>query len=330
MQYECVITKTPLRISFFGGSTDYINFIKKNGTTIISTSIDKYVYLIVKKHGKQYPDKYRITYSSVEKVNKIENISNDIVREAIRKFKIYFPISITIVNDIPAGSGLGSSSVFTIGLCKAIRKLLGLKINNKILLNDAIDIEINRLKNPIGIQDYLPALYGSLRVYNIDKRVNIKNIKVNNYINQKIFKNLFLLWTGSFRDASTILKDQKKIIDKKDTYFNEIKKYSTDIKNILNLKKFNLNLFGEKLINSWEIKKKLSNKIFNRKLKKIEKDIINSGSLGYKLLGAGGEGFYLVLGNKNCYEFLINKYHKESIIKFNCEENPSSFLYLKK
>ena len=231
-----VVVKCPLRVSFFGGGTDFEDYYNKNNSLILSTAINKYIYVILKKHGNQYNERFRINYSKVEKVNKVNFISNHISRETFKYFKMNKPVSITILNDIPAGSGLGSSSLFCVSLTQACFKMFDLKKNKKKHLDIVKNIEIKKLKNPIGIQDYLPGLYGGFNEFHLSKK-NIKVKKISNKSSKKLLNNCYLLWTGSFRNASKILKNQKKNIQKNYNHLTEIKKISILAKKELNKKK---------------------------------------------------------------------------------------------
>lgn len=320
-----IIVKCPLRVSFFGGGTDFENYFNKNESLIISSAINKYIYIILKKHGNQYNEKFRINYSVVEKVNNIKFISNNISRETFKYFGIKEPISLTILNDIPAGSGLGSSSLFCVSLTKAFFEMTGTKVSDRKHLQIVKNIEIKKVKSPIGIQDYLPGIYGGLKEYVLKKK-GIKIKKISKINTKKVFKHCYLLWTGSFRNASKILIDQKKKIKKNYKQLNEIKKISHLAKKEFSKKNMSIKKIGKLLNLSWENKKKLEAKIFNKKLKNLEKIINQANPYGFKLLGAGGSGFYLVIANKSSAEKLKKKFSKKYFFKINVEENPSKII----
>ena len=320
-----IVVKCPLRVSFFGGGTDFENYFNKNESLIISSAINKYIYIILKKHGNQYKEKFRINYSAVEKVNNIKLISNNISRETFKYFGVKNPISLTILNDIPAGSGLGSSSLFCVSLTKAFFEMIGKKADKKKHLEIVKNIEIKMVKSPIGIQDFLPGIYGGFNEYLLRKK-DIKIKKISKINTKKIFKYCYLLWTGSFRSASKILVNQKKRVKKNYEQLNEIKKISHLAKKEFSKKKISIKKIGELLSLSWENKKKLEAKIFNKKLKNIEKTIIKANPYGFKLLGAGGSGFYLVIANKSSAEKLKKKFSKKYFFKINVEEDPSKII----
>ena len=257
MSYNSVLVKTPLRISFFGGGTDFENFYTKYGSFILSCAVDKFIYVIVKKGSFFYPDKFRINYSSIEKVNNINSISNNIVRETLKFFRIKESLNITIINDIPAGSGLGSSSSFCLALIIAINKLFNYQLRQNQILNIAKKIEISKLKSPIGIQDYLPSLYGGFNFYNIKSNNQIYKKKISKNYEKKIFQSICLVWTGSFRDANEILKDQSRKDNNNTFELKQILNISKSIYKDLSDKKLDIKKFGVKLLETWSLKKKI-------------------------------------------------------------------------
>lgn len=321
MKKKIVVTRTPLRISFFGGGTDISSFYKKYSGDIFSTTINKYIYVTVKEHGKIFSQKYRLNYSISERKKNINDIKNNIIRETIRYLKIHRPLYISSVGDVPNKSGLGSSSSFTVGLIKALYELESKKISKKELAELACKIEIEILKNPIGKQDQYAAAYGGLNHISFFKNSRVKVSYKKNYIKfiKKIFNNSLLLYTGITRNASDILaaqKKQKEVFDK----LIRIKKICNEFIKIKN-KKLSLKIFQDYLDESWKIKKDLTNKISNYKINKIYRLSKLNGAKSLKLLGAGGGGFFFILIDKNKkklfkknmskYKFLDLKYENE-------------------
>lgn len=330
MSYNSVLVKTPLRVSFFGGGTDFKYFYSKNECCLISSAINKFIYVIVKRGSNFYPDKFRVNYSTVEKVNNINSVSNNIVRETLKYFKIKDNLNITIINDIPAGSGLGSSSSFCLGLVLAINKLFELKIKKNDLLKIAINIEINKIKSPIGIQDYLPAFNGNLNFYKFRNANIIRKTKIKDEFAKKLFNSICLVWTGSFRDANSILKDQSNKENKNTKELKSILQLSKEVYNKINTNSIDIKSFGQYIKETWILKKKLSKKIYNKKLIKFEKKFDSiSGIYGYKLLGAGGEGFFLIISNKKGLVKLRN-FYKSSILSIDKYDYPAHSYYLNK
>ena len=202
---KTIITKTPLRISFFGGGSDIKKFYLKKRGLIISSTIDKYIYVTIKRHGNTFDEKYRINYQQSENVNKINKIKNNIIRESLKYLKIDEPLYISTIADIPARSGLGSSSSFTIGLLKGLFELKNKKISKKELAELACKIEIDVIKSPIGKQDQYAAAFGGLNKFIFSKNsVSIESLEKK--IDPKfIFQNLQLFFTGIYRSTNSIL-----------------------------------------------------------------------------------------------------------------------------
>ena len=226
---DFILTRTPHRVSFFGGGTDLKSFYsKKNGLTF-STSIQNYVYVGIKRHSKFFDEKYRIVYSETELQNKITKIKNEIVRETLRHCGFIDPIYINSISDLPSNSGLGSSSAFTVGLLKGIYSLMKIKKNNVQLAEEACEIEINRIKKPIGKQDQYACAIGNVNLieYESSGSVLIKNKNNVKEFIEKIISNSLFVWTGISRKSEIILNDQNAQIKK-----NKLEKDMLNIKQI--------------------------------------------------------------------------------------------------
>ena len=207
-----VICKTPLRISLFGGGTDFKNHFIKNPSSVISFTINQYIYIVLKKHNnKLFNEKYRLNYSSVENIRNVQNIKNKIIKNTILFKKINDPLYVSTISDVPGGTGLGSSSAFTVGLLNAINKLQNRNSSKKKLAEEAAHIEIKMCKSPIGYQDQYAVSYGGINKINFNnKKIYVKNLskyesKINSLINNSI-----CLWVGNTRKANNVLKIQKK------------------------------------------------------------------------------------------------------------------------
>jgi D-glycero-alpha-D-manno-heptose-7-phosphate kinase len=308
-----IVTKTPLRISFFGGGTDFEYFYKRSYGQVISSAINKYVYVCVKSHNKLFKEDYRLNYSSTETVSNLKYIKNDIIRECLKIVPIKPPIYISFISDIPTNSGLGSSSSFVVGLLKALFELRKEKKTPKEIAEIACTIEINILKNPIGKQDQYAASFGNFMNYKFfkDNKVYVSKINNNSAI-KKIFSNSLLVWTGKFRKSKTVLSDQKNriIINKK--YLYEIRTLVDKATVLLKEKKFNLIAFANLLNESWLIKKRLTGKMSSKIINNLYNGCLINGGLGGKILGAGGGGFLFIIFKKNkkkkLFNFLKKKY----------------------
>ena len=316
---KIVTTKTPLRISFVGGGTDFEKFYKKNEGLVTSSTINKFIYVTVKKHSKLFYEKYRLNYSDVETVNDISSIKNHITRECLKFLKIKFSVYISTVSDIPTSSGLGSSSAFTVGLLLALNTLIGRKISKKKLAEDAFYIEKVKLKRTLGKQDQYAASFGGFNsiVFKKNGITKVKRIKISKANSIFLSNNMLLIWTGQTRNSNKILQSQEKNINKKLYELNQMRNLAKTFIKVIEKKKIDLKKIA-KLINiNWEFKKKLSNKIFDANLKRTHRRILKSKILASKLLGAGGGGFFLIIDEKRKLNKLIkNKSFIEEKFKF--------------
>jgi D-glycero-alpha-D-manno-heptose-7-phosphate kinase len=315
-----IIVRSPLRISFGGGGTDLASYYTKKKGFVISGAINKYVYITI---TKPFEKGIYLKYTKNEKVNNIKNIEHNIFRETIKKYSNNLDqIEITALADIPSGTGLGSSSSFTNALIKAIFENNGKKISKKRLAELSCDIEINKLKAPIGKQDQFISSYGGLKsmTFNKNHAVSIKDLKISKKKISTLEKKLVLYFTNFKRDANDILKDQdekskegdKAIIEN----LNTVKIMGKRIENIL--EKGDLDSFGKIMNEHWEIKKKRSNNMSNSFINNVYSLGLKSGALGGKLVGAGGGGFILFYTNNK-------KKLKKNMSKLKLREIPFKF-----
>lgn len=308
-----VITKTPLRISFFGGGTDFEDFYKLDYGRVIATTINKFIYVTVKNHDPLFNENFRLNYSETEKVSSLGDIQNNIIRECLSLVKIKPPIYISVVSDIPSHSGLGSSSSLTVGLLNALYCIKGIRKTPNQLAKLACKIEIDKLKQPIGKQDQYLAANGSFVDIKFSKNNIIKIRKIRDKkILKKIFKNSVLVWTGQYREAKSILKQQKLKIKKNLSKLRLLNKISAQVISMILKKTFDIKKFCFLLDKSWHVKKSLSNKISSNSNNLFYNLCKNYGAAGGKLLGAGGGGFFfLIYDNLNRLRFLnfIKKFY---------------------
>lgn len=303
-----IITRTPFRISFAGGGTDLREFYSQEPGRVISTSINKYIYVVIKRQLGIVEYKYRINWSQVEFKNQIEDIEHPIVREALKFFKIDFPIEITTFSDIPGQTGLGSSSSFAVGLVNALHALRGEMVTKHTLASEAAHIEVDLLKRAMGKQDHFAAAYGNLNVFsfNPDETVTVEPVLYKPEIKKSIESNLLLFYLKSKRDASNILKIQQQETQNKLNYLRELKELVFPFRNIFsNWSGNDFNKFGELLDKGWMIKREITDKISSDEINNYYHKAKESGAIGGKLLGAGGGGFLLL--------YVENK-HKQSVI----------------
>lgn len=289
-----IIVRTPFRISFVGGGSDLKDFYKEDTGAVVSTAINKYMYIMIHPY---FYDKIRIKYSKTEDVAEVKEIKHPIVRECLRLMGISKGMEIASIADVPAGTGLGSSSAFTVGLLQALYTFNGKFVPKDRLAEEACKIEIDILKEPIGKQDQYAVSYGGLNFikFNYDDSVNVKHIPLRENVKKKLESRLLLFYVGNPRNARDILMEQKNNIVSNDTYFKETKKLvilANQMKDRLLRNK--IDDFGEILHEAWMIKKNLAKDITNPLVDKYYKKARKAGAIGGKLLGAGGGGFLLL------------------------------------
>ena len=288
-----IITKTPYRISFFGGGSDYPDWFNKFTGQVLSTTINKHIYITCRFLPKFFKHKYRIVWSKIENVKNLSEIQHDSVKGLLKFYKINQGVEIHYDGDLPARSGMGSSSSFSVGLMKAINTLNGKKISNIELAKKAIFFEQKIMKETVGSQDQVSASIGGFNKI-IFKKNNIYIKKIKNVKNiKKLEQNLLLIYTGINRTANKIASTYaSKLSSTKKKYISKICEHVSEGEKLLNTGK--VDEFGKLLNNAWYLKKKLSSSISNTKIDHLYNLAIRHGALGGKLLGAGGGGFLLL------------------------------------
>ena len=308
-----IYCKVPLRISFVGGGTDHINYSKNVGS-VISISIDKFVYVFLNKSREH---SYKLSYSKKENVSTINQINHPIFRECLKYFKIYKGIELSSVADIHSrGSGLGSSSSFTVCLIKVLNKFLNIKMKDIEIANLASEIEIKKCKKFIGKQDQFQAAFGGFNQFNFnsDGSVSVNKIKINKKRFDLFKKKLVIYSTGKFRKADKILKHIPINSAKIKKNFNELTSLVKDFK--YELLHGDLNNCGNILDASWKIKKGFAKNVSNRSIDEIYSIGKRAGALGGKVLGAGGGGFVMFFGDQKSQKKIEKKLYNLQKLKF--------------
>lgn len=301
-----IITRTPFRVSLCGGGSDLPSFYEKHGGCVISTTINKYMYITI--HPSFLKNETILKYSKTEIVNNLENIEHPIFKQCLKDAKIE-GVEITSIADIPQGTGLGSSSSFTVGLINALYCYKRELKYKEEIAKEACEVEINKLENKIGKQDQYAATYGGLNYYqfNQDGSVYIEPVLMSKEAFHKLEENLLMLYVGGVHSASEILQEQSKNIGKPGDKEENLKKMCELTKKLKKeLEKGNVDALGEILHESWMLKKTLANGISNKNIDNWYNTAIKNGALGGKLLGAGGGGFLL---------FYVPKDKKKQVIK---------------
>ncbi len=288
-----VITKTPFRVSLCGGGSDLPAFYEKNGGCVISTTIKKYMYIT--SHPSFDKTQTVLKYSKTECVHNLDDIEHSIFRECLKQEGLE-GYEITSIADVPQGTGLGSSSAFTVGLIKNLKCQKREYISDEEVAQMACDMEINKLGNPIGKQDQYAAAYGGLNYYqfNRDGSVFVEPILMSKEAYNQLEKNLIMLYVGGEHSASSILKEQSKnMINAKEKEKGQKRIVELTYKLKYELEHNNIDAVGEILHENWIIKKTLASGISNPKFDEWYDKALKAGAKGGKILGAGGSGFFL-------------------------------------
>ncbi len=287
-----IITQTPLRISFAGGGTDFPDYYMSSGGCVVSSAIDKYIYVVIKE---RFDDKIRVGYSKTEMVDSIEEIEHQLVRECLRKTGITHGVEISTMADIPSeGSGLGSSSSVTVGLLNALYAYKGELKTADVLAEQACEIEIGALGKPIGKQDQYIAAFGNLRLiqFQQDGKVKVDLIDIDQEKKRRLGENLILFYTGITRKADNILSEQKQNISSRMETLDEMKRQAHEIQQYL--LDGSINRMGEVLHQGWLYKKRMATKVTTSDIEQMYEKALEAGALGGKIAGAGGGGFLLL------------------------------------
>ncbi len=287
-----IITQTPLRISFAGGGTDFKGFYDRDYGAVVSTAIDKYIYVVVKE---RFDEKIRIGYTRTEMVEKVDDIQHELAREAMRMVGIDHGLEISTMADIPSeGSGLGSSSTVTVGLLQALYAHRGEIVPAEVLAQQACQIEINVLGKPIGKQDQYIAAYGGLKYIKFlpGEAVEVTPIDLDTGAKQRLTESLLLFYTGVTRKASGVLTEQKNNIESKMALLTSMRDQADDLARQLRLGA--VASVGQTLREGWLKKKQLASGISNPAIDELYDAAMSAGALGGKVTGAGGGGFFLV------------------------------------
>jgi len=323
-----IITKTPFRISFVGGGSDIEDFYAGRQGAVLSTSINKYMYISSHKFFEE--NLVRVKYSETETVDNISNLNHPILRVVLEKFNIRGGMEISSIADIPSGTGLGSSSSFTVCLLHNLYTVAGKFVTKERLAAEACEIEIEMLKEPIGKQDQYAAAYGGLNVFkfNSNGSVTVEPVHLPKDIYNELESNLMMFYTGSQRKASSILSEQKKNIAKEDKVKNleEMVGLVWELRDCLY--KGNLEDFGKILHQNWILKQKLASSISNDDINQYYEKAMKNGALGGKLLGAGGGGFLLFYCEKQHQEKLKQAMLPLKQFDFKFDQEGSKLIYV--
>jgi len=322
-----IISRTPLRVSFFGGGTDMPSFYKNHGYgAVLSTAIDKYIYVII---NKKFDSKIRISYSETEIVDKIKDIKHELVRESLSLLGFTGGLEIVSVSDIPsAGTGLGSSSTYTVGLLNALHAFRGENASAMQLAEEACEVEIERCGKRIGKQDHYIAALGGLQYIKFYSNGSVHSHPVIcRYQTKKDLESqLLLVYTNKTRSSSLVLDEQSKNFDTNESAIQSAKKLRCLANTAqVHLTYNTLRTFGLLLNKAWELKKDLASKITDDGINHMYVRALEDGALGGKLLGAGGGGFLLLFAPPEKHKDILPELRH---VPFKLEPQGSKIIYI--
>ena len=303
-----VVTRTPLRVSFAGGGTDLAAFYEHRDGSVYSTTIDRYVYVTVKRHGDVFDERIRLNYSMSESVHEIDAIRNNIAREALRMLEIEPPIYISVVSDLPDSSGLGGSSSFAVGLLNALHMYRGEIVTARQLAEEASAIEIDVLREPIGMQDQYAAAFGGLNLFRFCSggQVAVESQHVRRDVVDLLFDHLLMLWTGHQRRTSSVLTEQRDRTEEHLDQLSTMAEYAYVAQRALRNGGFDPASFGRMLDETWQLKRSLASTITTSRIDEWYGAASAAGAYGGKLCGAGGGGFLLFVAPPERHQAIID------------------------
>ncbi len=324
-----IISRTPFRISFFGGGTDYPVWYKEHGGAVVATTIDKYCYITCRYLPPFFEHTHRIVYSKIETAKSIHEIEHPSARAVLQFAQIKAGVEIHHDGDLPARTGLGSSSSFTVGLLHAIYALKGIMPTKMQLAQEAIHIEQDIIKENVGSQDQVSAAFGGFnRIdFNKDGTIKINPVIINKEKIEQLQEYMMFYFTGFSRIASDIAKKQIENTHKNEKQLTTMYQMVDEAISILNDNKRPLSDFGKLLHESWKLKRSLTDKISTSHIDEIYETVRNAGALGGKLLGAGGGGFMLIFAEPDVQSRIKTRLSSLLQVPFRFENTGSQIIF---
>jgi D-glycero-alpha-D-manno-heptose-7-phosphate kinase len=324
-----IISRTPFRISFFGGGTDYPTWYEDNGGMVMSVTINKYAYLTVRELPPFFDYKHRIQYYLKEEVNSLEEIQHPVVREVSKSLGIKHGLEIVHSADLPARSGLGSSSTFTVGLIHALNAMQHKMVTKRELALAAIDMEQNIIGESVGSQDQTAAAFGGLNLIEFNKQqtFEVRGLTISQERIRSLQDHLVLCFTGFSRTAEVIAKAQIDATGDKGRELNLMSQILDEAKSVVMDETVSLDEFGRLLADQWHLKKSMTNRISNPDIDAIYDAGIKAGAIGGKLLGAGGGGFMLFFAKPEFHSKIIESLSSKLFVPFRFENTGSQIIY---
>jgi len=324
-----IISRTPLRISFAGGGSDLPSFYENEPGAVVSTAIDRYIYINV---NRKFDHQIRASYSMTEIVDHLDELKHQIIREGLRHVGIRNGIEITSISDVPSmGTGLGSSSTYTVGLLNALNAYIGRHADASRLAKDACEIEIEQCKSPIGKQDQYIAAFGGFQFiqFNPDGTVFVDPIVCKPETKQLLGSRLIAFYTGITRSTNVILKEQNKNIKQSDSTrrtMSQMVQMAHQLRG--SLQNNDLDAFGDILHEAWMLKRQVANTISNPQIDAWYETARKHGAVGGKVLGAGGGGFLLLYAPEEKHDYIATALSDLKRVKFGFEPQGSKIIYV--
>ena len=324
-----IITRTPLRISFFGGGTDMPAWYGEYGGAVLSTTIDKYQYITCRRLMPYWNYKHQFVYGSAnEMVSEFNEIRHPSIRETLQYFNISYGLDMHYNTDIPARSGMGSSSAFTVGFVNALYGMAGKMPNKRRLAVDAIHIEQDLIRETVGSQDQIAVAFGGLNYIEFKKEGGffVHPVTIGKRRKEDLEKHLVLVFSGFSRFASEVEKKKLESLAKKQSVLHEMQGMVQEALDVLTGDK-DLRLFGEMLDHTWRLKRSLADEVSTSAIDELYERGLRSGAIGGKLLGAGGGGFVLFFCEPEKQAHLLERLNGYLHVPFHFEENGSQVIY---
>jgi len=329
-----IISQTPVRISLFGGGTDYPSYYTRKNGAALGMTIDKYTYISLGTVSPFFDYKLRVSYSKIELVKSVEEIEHPSVRACLQHKKIYLPLDIHISADLPARTGLGSSSSFTVGFLQALYALQGIRVSKQHLAEEACYVEQQVIGENVGSQDQFLAAFGGMNVLEFsDSGILVRKLIISSEKRKIIENQLLIFYTGLTRYATEVLQEQiqKTCNLENDRYLEKMYQMTFEAEEVISTasKEELPRLLGTMLHEGWELKKKLSSKVSNPVINAAYEKAISHGAYGGKLCGAGGGGFLVFLVPKDRAEAIRFALGHLSQVYFSLESQGSHIIYMK-
>ena len=323
-----IISRTPYRISFFGGGTDYPAWYRIHGGAVLATTIDKYCYLSCRYLPPFFEHRYRVVYSKIENCVGIDEIEHPLVREALRYLSVSQGVEVHHDGDLPARSGMGSSSSFAVGLLHALYGLLGEMPSKKQLAMDSIYLEQEAIRETVGSQDQMSTAYGGLNqiTFGVDGEIGVKPLTLPMERNKELDAHLMLVYTGVKRTASDVAQSYVQDLESRETQLHALADMVDEGVSILNSSQ-DLTAFGKLLHEGWQMKRRLSSVVSNSHVDEIYDAARSAGVIGGKLLGAGGGGFMVLFARPSDQPAVMERLNSLIQVPFKFEASGSQIIF---